>query len=130
MSMDPYNSLVRELFANTAHAGSLADAVSAEKSEQGVSVSSYLRQSRKDGAVEQLRFRAWGCPHLIAAAEAVCAEYEGQTASQLEEFSVVSDLMQRLAVPAEKSGRILVLEDAVRLLGSALRESSSPTEQN
>ena len=127
MSADPYNSLVRELFADTGHAGSLADGVRAEKSEQGVSVE--LSARGEDGAVEQLRFRAWGCPHLIAAAEAVCAEYEGQTASQLEEFSV-ADVMQRLAVPAQKSGRILVLEDAVRLLGAALRESSTPTEQN
>ncbi len=125
--MDPYNSLVRELFANTGHAGAVAAGVRAEKSEQGVSVE--LSARGEDGAVEQLRFRAWGCPHLIAAAEAVCAEYEGQTASQLEEFSV-ADVMQRLAVPAEKSGRILVLEDTVRLLGAALRESSTPTEQN
>jgi NifU-like protein involved in Fe-S cluster formation len=100
--------------------------VSAEKSEQGVSVELSARAA--DGAVEQLRFRAWGCPHLIAAAEAVCAEFEGQTASQLEKFSV-ADVMQRLAVPAQKSGRILVLEDTVRLLGAALRESSTPTEQ-
>jgi len=127
MSGDPYNALVRKLFANTAHAGSIAAAVRAGKSEQGVRIEFFA--SGTAGAIEQLRFSAWGCPHLIAAAEAVCAEYEGQTASQLEEFSV-ADLMQRLAVPAEKSGRILVLEDAVRLLGTALRESSSPTEQN
>jgi NifU-like protein involved in Fe-S cluster formation len=127
MSADPYNSLVRKLFANTAHAGSVAAAVSAEKSGQGVRIE--LFASGTAAAIEQLRFSAWGCPHLIAAAEAVCAEYEGQTASQLEEFSV-ADLMQRLAVPAEKSGRIIALEDAVRLLGTALRESSSPTEQN
>ena len=127
MSADPYNSLVRKLFANTTHAGSLADAVSAAKSEQGVHVE--LSARSKDGAIEKLRFGARGCPHFIAAAEAVCAEYEGQSVSQLEEFSV-SDVMQRLAVPAEKSGRILVLEDTVRLLGAALRESSTPTEQN
>jgi NifU-like protein involved in Fe-S cluster formation len=127
VSTDPYNSLVRKLFANTAHAGSVADAVRAAKSEQGVRIE--LFASGTDRAIEQLRFSAWGCPHLIAAAEAVCAEYEGQTASQLEAFSV-AELMQRLAVPAEKSGRILVLEDTVRLLVAALRESSSPTEQN
>jgi NifU-like protein involved in Fe-S cluster formation len=127
MSMEPYNALVRELFANTGHAGSLAHAISAEKSEPGVRIEFSARY--KGGAIERLRFRAWGCPHVIAAAEAVCAEYEGQTASQLEEFSV-TDLMQRLAVPAEKSGRIIVLEDTVRLLGAALRESSSPTEQH
>jgi NifU-like protein involved in Fe-S cluster formation len=127
MNTDPYNSLVRKLFADTAHAGSVADAVHIEKSGQDVRIELFAVGT--DAAIEQLRFNAWGCPHLIAAAEAVCAEYEGQTASQLEDFGV-ADLMQRLAVPTEKSGRILVLEDAVRLLGAALRESSLLTEQN
>lgn len=126
MSTDPYNAQVRELFANTRHAGSLTDAVTAKKNEQGVRIE--LSAQCSDGAIELLRFRAWGCPHVIATAEAVCAEYEGQTASQLERFSV-ADVMQRLAVPAEKSGRIIVLEDTVRLLGAALRKSSLPTEQ-
>ncbi len=126
MSTDPYNSLVRNLFENTLHAGILADAVSVRKSEQGVHIE--ISAISGDGTIQRLRFRAYGCPHVVAATEAVCAEYEGQAASQLEEFSI-ADLMQRLAVPMEKSGRILVLEDAVRLLWAALRESSSPTEQ-
>ena len=127
MITDPYNPLVRQLFNNTAHAGRLADAVSVEKNEQGVQ----LEISGRDlgGVVDCLRFRAYGCPHVIAAAEAVCAEFEGQAVSLLEEFSA-GEIMQSLAVPTEKSGRILVLEDTVRLLGAALRESSSNTEQN
>ena len=127
MSTDPYNSLVRELFANPAHAGSLAEGTTAANSEQGVRIE--FSACCVDGAIERLRFLAWGCPHVIAAAEAVCAEYEGQTASRLEGFRI-TDLMQRLAVPAQKSGRILVLEDTVHLLGAMLSESSSPTEQN
>lgn len=127
MSADPYNSRVRTLFADTAHAGSLANAVSVRNSEQGVYIEMSARGS--GGVLERLRFRASGCPHFIAAAEAVCAEFEGQATSGLEEFSA-ADLMQSLAVPAEKSGRILVLEDTVRSLGAALRESSSPTEQH
>lgn len=127
MIMDPYNSLVRELFAKPVHAGRIEDAVSVVKSEQGVTIE--FSASCSGETIEHLRFRAWGCPHVIAAAEAVCAEFEGQSASQLDEYSA-GQLMQRLAVPAEKSGRILVLEDTVRLLGAALREASSLTEQN
>ena len=127
MSEDPYNDLLRTLFANTAHAGIAADAVSVTQSEQGVRIE--MSASCVDDVIKCLRFRAWGCPHLIAACEAVCAEFEGQTASQLKEFRV-ADLMQRLAVPAAKSGRIIVLEDTVRLLGEALRESSQSTEQD
>ena len=77
----------------------------------------------RDGGIEQLRFRAWGCPHVLAAAEAVCAQHEAQPVSDLEQFSA-AELMQSLAVPVEKSGRILVIEDAVRSLGAAIRETS------
>lgn len=127
MITDPYNALVREAFANTPHAGSLSDTVCVSKSDQGVRIE--LSASSKDGVVRELRFRAWGCPHVIAAAETACAELEGQAGSELENYGA-TDLMQRLAVPAEKSGRIIVLEDTVRLLGKALREASLPEEQN
>jgi len=69
-----------------------------------------------------LRFRARGCPHLIAACEAFCAAFEGREVDALLEFTA-GDLMQRLPVPVEKTGRILVLEDAVRALGKSLRGS-------
>lgn len=127
MSADPYNALVRKLFAETMHAGSLADASSVERHEQGVRIEMFATGNAV--AAGSLRFRAYSCPHFIAAAEMVCAQYEGQPASQLESFSA-AELMQSLAVPMEKSGRILVLEDTVRMLGAALRESSSPTEQD
>jgi len=73
--------------------------------------------------VEELGFRAWGCPHLIAAADAFCTGYKGQQLTHLEQFSAAG-LMQTLAVPVEKTGRILVLEDAVRSLGAAARKQS------
>lgn len=66
--------------------------------------------------VSALRFRAWGCPHTIAVAEAACAALEGRPVADLLEFSA-RDLMEELAVPVEKTGRILVIEDAVRSLG-------------
>ena len=49
--------------------------------------------------------------------------YEGRAVSDLQQFSA-ADLLQSLAVPVEKSGRILVIEDAVRSLGAAIRETS------
>ena len=38
MSDDPYSPLVRSMFADTRHAGSLADAIAVELHEQGVRV--------------------------------------------------------------------------------------------
>ena len=122
---DPYNARVRELFAAPAHAGTLAGSVRAKCDDQGVQV--VLSASTANGVVDQLRYRVSGCPHVIASCEEICIELEGQTLSRLEEFSSAG-LMQSLAVPAQKSGRILALEDTVRQLGAALRESSSPKE--
>lgn len=119
--IDPYNARVRALFTHTAHAGTLDGAQPVAVDDQGVRLE--LSATVDMGAVASLRFRAWGCPHVIAAAEAACAEIEGCPVSDLEIFTV-ADLMQSLAVPAEKSARILVIEDAVRLLGAVLRKTS------
>ena len=123
MNADPYSEEVRQLFASAPHARQLDDAVSARVDDQGVRVELFAKLA--DGKLEALSFLAYGCPHLIAAAEQFCAEYEGQAASGLLEFSS-SGLMKTLAVPAEKTGRIRVLDDAVRSLGSAVRNSKDP----
>ena len=121
MSNDPYGAQVRALFDTPAHAGCLAGALSARVEDQGVRVCLYAELA--GGKIRALRFQAWGCPHVIAAVEAFCAGYEGRLAAELLEFSA-SDLMQSLSVPVEKTGRILVIEDTVRALGSIARETS------
>ncbi|MGI9219904.1 MAG: iron-sulfur cluster assembly scaffold protein [Woeseiaceae bacterium] len=127
MMVDPYNSQVRELFADTRHAGPLADAVRVTNDAQGVAME--LLATAQAGRVKALRYRVRGCPHSIAACEAICRELEGEAVSSLEKFSVMQ-LMQSLAVPAAKSGRILALEDTVRRLELALREAQTSAEQD
>jgi NifU-like protein involved in Fe-S cluster formation len=117
MSANPYSTRVRELFAMTPHAGNVIGAESVSTSDQDVRIR--LSASVEDGVVTVMRFRAWGCPHLIAGAEAACAALEGQPVAGLPEWTA-DDLMQDLPVPVEKTGRILVLEDAVRSLGQRL----------
>ena len=117
MTRDPYSGRVRELFARPAHAGCIADGCRIRLDDQGVRL---CLCAKADGdVVRALKFRAWGCPHLIAAAEAFCADFEGRPAAGLLEFEA-SGLMESLSVPVEKTGRILVLEDAVRALGKSL----------
>ncbi len=112
---DPYSPEVRRLFRAPAHAGSLAGARVARAQGQGVAVElSMLSDGARIGA---LRFRAYGCPHLLAATEAFCGDFEGRPLADLHAFSAV-EAAHRLSVPIEKTGRILVLEDAVRLLGT------------
>jgi len=119
MSSDPYSSVVRELFADPAHVGQLADTPGVLVEDQGVRIA--FSAKVVEGRIDALRFQAWGCPHVIAAAEAFCSNYEGKSTADLLEFSA-SDLMQSLSVPVEKTGRILVFEDAVRSLAQALGE--------
>jgi NifU-like protein involved in Fe-S cluster formation len=123
MSADPYSARVRALFAEPAHAGTLEDSHQADVDDQGLRIQ--LFATVENGCITALRFKAWACPHVIAAAEAFCDEFEGLPADKLLEFSA-SGLMQSLAVPVEKTGRILVLEDAVRSLGSVVRGASKP----
>ena len=117
MSADPYSAAVRKLFANPAHAGEIEGGRSVSVDDQDVVLE--LGATVVEGIVAAMRFRARACPHVIAAAETVCASLEGRPAAELLEFSG-SGLMQSLPVPVEKTGRILVLEDAVRSLGQLL----------
>jgi len=118
MTDDPYSDRVRELFADLAHAGDLVDAPRVRADDQGLRIE--LSATCDDGVLETLRFRAWGCPHVLAAAESFCRDYEGRPCPDLLDFRA-ADLMQTLPVPTEKLGRILVLEDAVRSLGQSVR---------
>ena len=121
MTCDPYSARVRELFAGPDHAGDLEKAdLRVQIEEQGVRIG--LAADIDGDIISGLRFRAWGCPHLIAAAEAFCRAFEGRPVSALQAFSA-AEIMQTLPVPREKLGRILVLEDAVRSLGQSARVS-------
>ena len=117
MNTEPYSDVVRRLFADPAHAGVLEQGSSVLIEAQGVRVE--LSAVVKDGRLAALRFRTWGCPHLIAAAESFCASFEGLDVAQLETFTG-APISEKLDVPVQKTGRILVLEDAVRSLHAAL----------
>ena len=119
MTPDPYSERVRALFASAVHAGRVEGGLEAYAGDQGTRVELTARVD--DDKIGELRFRAWGCPHLLAAAEAFCDEFEGRRLSELAAFQAV-EVMQTLPVPREKMGRILVLEDAVRSLGACGRD--------
>lgn len=121
--MSPYSERVRDYFAAPAHAGDLERGTAVDIDAQGVRLR--LSAVVSNGTVESMRFRAFGCPHTIAAAEAACAVLEGSPAGALLEFST-SGLMEELCIPIEKTGRILVLEDAVRSLGAKLAIVAGP----
>ena len=123
MSADPYSAKVRELFGNPRHGGELANAAVIELAQQGVRIRLSLGQA--DGRIESLRFLAYGCPHLIAACELFCRTFEGGPINAIDGFRA-ADIMRDLPVPVEKTGRILVLEDAVSLLGQKISGGAAP----
>lgn len=66
-----------------------------------------------DGAVRRAGFRAFGCPYLIATADAACEALEGRPTTELLAFDAGA-LIQSLEVPPERFPIKIWLEDAVR----------------
>jgi NifU-like protein involved in Fe-S cluster formation len=61
--------------------------------------------------IQAARFLAFGCPHTIAVSAWVAEQAAGQAArAALPE--TVQQLSERFAVPVEKRGRLLIVEDA------------------
>jgi len=116
---EPYNETVRALFQSADHAGDLGGdypqkfVAAVAASAQGAQIA--LSASTEDGMIREMRFRVCGCPHLIAAAEWLCAQLESGPAAAMANFPL-EEIMRQLSVPVEKTGRILLLEDALTSL--------------
>lgn len=123
MTADPYSRELRALFADPVHAGRLEDGVAVMLEDQGVRIQLFARV--RGGRIEALRFLGWGCPHFLSVAESLCARYEGRPASDLAAVAA-AEFMQSPGVPVEKTGRILVIEDAAHALCDALLANPEP----
>jgi cysteine desulfurase len=66
------------------------------------------------GTVKSARFSVYGCPHTVAVSAWICETLEGR---RLEAGIPGSpaEWADRFEVPAEKLGRLLIVEDALRL---------------
>ena len=120
---DPYNELVRSLFENPLHAKDIPEKlgkpykVVAQESKNGSKI--VLTAVIKEENILALRFRVFGCPFLIAAAEFCCNQCEGKHNKEVENIDILH-LIQILEVPTEKIGVILLLQDALESLKLAL----------
>jgi NifU-like protein involved in Fe-S cluster formation len=65
----------------------------------------------RGGSVQAARFLAFACPHTIAVAAWVAEQAVGHEARATLPESV-QGLSERFAVPVEKRGRLLIVEDA------------------
>ena len=119
MATSSYNRALRRYFADPQHAGDLQGdfelTLVAEVSESDNGAHIVISAGIRGGIIAAMAYRVWGCPHLIAALEHVCTTFEGQPVAGLENFDS-ADITQELSVPVEKTGRILLLEDALATL--------------
>ena len=98
----PYNELVRSLFKNPLHAKDIPEKlgkpykVVAQESKNGSKI--VLTAVIKEENILALRFRVFGCPFLIAAAEFCCNQCEGKHNKEVENIDILH-LIQILEVP-------------------------------
>jgi NifU-like protein involved in Fe-S cluster formation len=127
---EPYSEITRRYFDAAPNAGIL----------HGLSVGSGSAGSQAKGTwvrfdvqilqqhMTAARFQAFGCPHVIAIAAWLTETSVGRAAQErLPE--TVHALQRRFDVPAEKLGRLLVIEDAwISAIRAAVTKSRSALE--
>jgi NifU-like protein involved in Fe-S cluster formation len=108
-----YNELTRRYFGAPSTAGILSGPGvmrgAAGNRERGTWVQFDVQVV--SGTLTAARFLAFACPHTIAVAAFVAEQAIGATATARLPQDVRA-LVERFAVPEEKLGRILIIEDA------------------
>ena len=118
-----YSPHVLELFRKLPGAGALPAGTGTVVAGEAVALDrgAWVRfEARLEaGRLAECRFRAFGCPHTLAAAALAASKLV--TAAPSDTSPVDARLLaQELDVPAEKLGRLLVVEDAIHALLAGL----------
>jgi NifU-like protein involved in Fe-S cluster formation len=108
-----YNDLTCRYFESAANVGELKGPDvfrgAAGNRDQGTWVQFDLQINA--GTVTAARFLAFACPHIIAASAWLAESAVGRPVKSLLPVAV-QELRDRFAVPMEKMGRLLIIEDA------------------
>ena len=65
------------------------------------------------GRVTEARFKAYGCPHTLAAVAWLAEDARGKTLTELAAQGL-EEVVGHLDIPVEKLGRLLIVQDALR----------------
>jgi NifU-like N terminal domain len=122
---DPLEPRIRALFSALDHAGEPdgstagnGHVVRGEAGQEALGTRVRFALRLLEGRMVEVRYRAYGCPHTLAACEWLARQLEGRpvTGGAPEALGVGSPLewSKRLGLPPAKLGRLLVIEDALR----------------
>jgi NifU-like protein involved in Fe-S cluster formation len=126
-----YNPLVLEHFERPRNAGHFAEGADTIDGVAGsVGQGAMFRLSARVAAqrIAAVRFEAYGCPHCLAAGSWLSERLIGATCEDLRTWQW-REAADALEFPAEKRGRLLILEDAVRALAAAWAARSYHNDQ-
>ncbi|MAF84471.1 MAG: iron-sulfur cluster assembly scaffold protein [Gammaproteobacteria bacterium] len=112
-----YSAVVEQHFAQPQYAGPLNGtyeavlSAAAGQREQGTEVVFHIGITA--GRIDAMTFQAFGCPHTIAACSVLTERLTGLPIAALDDIEP-ADLAASLDLPVEKTGRMLIIEDALR----------------
>lgn len=106
-----YNSLVQSYFERPLLRGGSTLTGAAGSREQGTQIS--LSANLNGDRLSQVGFRAFACPHIIAACHGICERLEGRPVAALLDMPL-DELRAEFDIPVEKTGKLLILQDALR----------------
>lgn len=115
-ALDDYNALVVDHFRHPRNPGEWPpgpNVVRARAGNPAAGAVVSLSMQIESGKVAGVRFQAYGCPHFLAAVSLATERLQGFPVASLAGWSA-REIGRDLAVPVEKRGRLLILEDAVR----------------
>ena len=108
--MSTYPRSVWEYFRRPVLTGGVMLQGEAGSVEQGTWV--YLSADLVDNRLQNLGFRAFACPHIIAACNRVAEVLEGAPLQAMQDMQL-EKLQQEFEIPVEKAGKLLILKDAL-----------------
>lgn len=97
----------------------VASVVTGEAEDRSLNVWVRYQVQLHDGAIDSIRFEAYGCPHFVAAADWFAEWLEGRRIASLTEPDT-RGAREALGVPTEKIGKLLVIENALAACEAAV----------
>jgi NifU-like protein involved in Fe-S cluster formation len=111
-----YSSEVRRRFSAPVRAGEIpldaGDVVEGAAEDRSLYVWVRFQVQLKGAKIERVRYRAYGCPHTLVAADLIAGGLEGKFVDALLAVDLQS-VSQRIELPREKYGKLLRIEDAL-----------------